>query len=179
MVLKFKTWPTSGIKVIRYFAADKVLGIGDDMREGDRPPPFRVLFVDDNQDAADSATILLQLVGFAALACYDGDSALELNQTFQPEICFIDLHMPGMDGDELVLRIRSGSGWRPSLLVALTAMSDERSQTRIKVAGFDLHLIKPVDPQKLLGVTDALFRMSNTGTRTSPDQRHGDNLGKS
>ena len=145
--------------------------------DGDLAPPFRVLFVDDNQDGADSATLLLKLVGFETRACYCGESALELNQTFQPEICFIDLHMPGIDGDELALRLRSGSGWRPSLLVALTAMSDERSQTRIRAAGFDLHLIKPVDPQKLLGVTEALFRVSVAETRISPDKRQGDHLG--
>ena len=69
-------------------------------------------------------------------------------------------YMPGMNGDELGARFRSGSGWRPMLLVAVTAMSDGRSRTQTEVAGFDLHLVKPVDPQKLLQIVDALFRQA-------------------
>jgi CheY-like chemotaxis protein len=125
--------------------------------KGELWPPFRVLCVDDNRDAADSAALLLRLVGFDAKACYDGAAALKLNRTFRPAVCFIDLHMPGMDGDELAVRIRSGPGWQPVLLAAVTAMSDECSLLRIKDAGFDLHLVKPVDPQQLVGLLNRLF----------------------
>lgn len=141
------------------------------MTSGDPSQPFRVLFVDDNQDAADSASTLLRLVGFNALACYSGAAALELNETYRPEVCFIDLNMPGMDGDELALRLRSGLGWRPLLLVAMTAMSDERSRWRTGSAGFDLHLVKPVDPRQLLSVTDGLLEATRIRSSGHPIQK--------
>jgi two-component system, OmpR family, response regulator len=121
-------------------------------------PPFRVLCVDDNRDCADSAVLLLNTMGFEARACYDGFAALQLNGSFRPAICFVDLNMPGMDGDEVAAKLREGIGWRPLLLIAMTAMSDQTSRDRTKAAGFDMHLVKPVDPQQLVGVVDKLFR---------------------
>jgi two-component system OmpR family response regulator len=129
-------------------------------------PPFRVLCVDDNPDAADSTALLLNTVGFEAKACHNGASALALNETFRPGACFIDLNMPSMPGDELAKRLRSGLGWRPLLLVAVTAMSDEQARTRIEEAGFDLHLVKPVDPEKLVQVVDNLFRAAAVSHKT-------------
>jgi CheY-like chemotaxis protein len=123
-------------------------------------PPFRVLCVDDNRDCADSAALLLRAMGFEARACYDGPSALLANDTFRPALCFLDLNMPGMAGDELARSLRESPGWRPLLLVAVTAMSDEASRVRIVSAGFDLHLVKPVDPAKLMEVVDLLFRVT-------------------
>ena len=140
------------------------------MTTNDPWPPFRVLCVDDNHDCADSAVLLFRIVGFDARACYDGPSALALNETFRPAVCFIDLNMPGMNGDELGARLRSGSGWRPVLLVAVTAMSDEKSRTQTEAAGFDLYLVKPVDPQKLLHIADALFRKA--GAMHPPNVKH-------
>jgi CheY-like chemotaxis protein len=121
-------------------------------------PPLRVLCVDDNRDAADSTALLLNVVGFEARACYDASSALTLNETFRPGACLLDLNMPGMDGVELAKLLRSGLGWRPVLLVAVTAMSDDQTRARTAASEFDLHLIKPVDPGKLVGVVDSLFR---------------------
>ena len=95
-------------------------------------PPFRVLCVDDNRDSADSAVPLLKTMGFEARACYDGPTALHLNDSFRPAICFLDLNMPGMDGDEVALKLREGTGWRPLLLIAVTAMSDQTSRDRTR-----------------------------------------------
>ena len=67
--------------------------------------------------------------------------------------------MPGMDGDELAVKIRDMHTPDPLLLVAVTAMSSSTANHRIKEAGFHLHLVKPVDPFKLLAVVDALFRL--------------------
>jgi two-component system, OmpR family, response regulator len=121
-------------------------------------PPFRVLCVDDNCDCADSTALLLRVMGFESLACYDGEAALSLNDRFKPGLSFIDLNMPGMAGDELAVKLRNATGWRPLLLVAMTAMSNAESCARIEAAGFDMHLIKPVDPAKLMEVVDLLFR---------------------
>ena len=127
-------------------------------------PPFRVLCVDDNRDCADSAALLLKTMGFEARACYDGRTALLLNDSFRPAICFLDLNMPGMDGDEVAVRLRGNTGWRPLLLIAVTAMSNEASCARIAEAGFDMHLVKPVDPGKLMEVVDLLFRAAEAAS---------------
>jgi two-component system, OmpR family, response regulator len=142
---------------------------GDAMNTGDPWPPFRVLCVDDNRDSADSAALLLRTMGFETRACYDGPSALLLNDSFRPGVCFLDLNMPGMDGDEVAVRIRQGSGWRPLLLIALTAMSNEAGCARITAAGFDMHLVKPVDPGKLVEVVDLLFRVAGTARAPAAD----------
>ena len=76
-------------------------------------PPLRVLCVDDRRDCADSAAMLLRVMGFEARACYDGETALSLNESFRPGICFLDLNMPGMDGDEVASRLRASPAWHP------------------------------------------------------------------
>ncbi len=119
--------------------------------------PPRILYVDDNPDVADSTVSLLQVVGFEAMACYDGWTALLLAARFLPGICLIDLHMPGMDGDELAIRLREGVDRTQLKLVAVTAMHDEESCERIRDAGFDLHLVKPVDPHHLPSVIASLW----------------------
>jgi len=122
-------------------------------------PPLRVLCVDDNRDAADSEADLLNVVGFDARACYDGPAALAEAAGFRPGVCLIDLNMPGMEGDELAVRLREQSGGAcPPVLVAVTAMSDEASRARVRGAGFALHLVKPVDPHDLLAVLDELWQ---------------------
>ncbi|WP_315854094.1 response regulator [Gemmata palustris] len=120
-------------------------------------PPLRVLYIDDNRDLADSAVDLLRLVGFDARACYEGETALAEAREFLPALYLIDLNMPGMNGDELAVRLREQTGGK-LVLIAITAMSDESSRARIKAAGFDLHLVKPVDPHKLLSVVDVLWQ---------------------
>jgi CheY-like chemotaxis protein len=122
---------------------------------------FRVLCVDDNRDCADSTAKLLQLVGFEARACYDGESALSQLDSYRPDLCFLDLNMRGMDGDELAIRLRAASAGRPIALVAITAMGNEDSRRRTTAAGFDLHLVKPVDPFKLVQVVDTWFKVWN------------------
>jgi CheY-like chemotaxis protein len=112
--------------------------------------------VDDNHDIADSEAMLLRIVGFEAQACYDGHTALEIATAFRPSICLIDLHMPGMHGDELARRLRDGAASRPLVLVAVTAMCSPEFRRRTAEAGFDMHLVKPVDPHQLLDELDGL-----------------------
>ena len=122
-------------------------------------PPLRVLCVDDNRDVADSAAVLLKVMGFEVRACYDGPTALVEAIQFLPTVCLIDLSMPGMDGDVLASRLREQAQGRPQLLVAVTAMSNEESAERIRAAGFDMHIIKPVNSHNLLSVVDRLWQM--------------------
>jgi CheY-like chemotaxis protein len=109
----------------------------------------RILWVDDNADAADTAAMLLGLFGCNARACYDGRSALAAAAEFRPHACFLDLNMPGMDGDELAVRLRAQANGRPLLLVCVTAQGGPETVARVRAAGFHLHLVKPVAPSDL------------------------------
>lgn len=129
----------------------------DPLRQPDGPP-LRVLCVDDNHDVADSEADLLRAVGFESRACYDGRSALTEAAAFAPSVCLLDLNMPGMDGDELAVRLRERAAGTPLVLVAVTAMIGERDVRRLRDADFDLYLVKPVAPEQLTLVVDTLWR---------------------
>ena len=129
----------------------------------------RMLCIDDNIDVADSTVELLQTVGYDAVACYNGASALAEASSFHPGVCLIDLNMPGMDGDVLAVRLRKLYGETPIVLVAMTAMSNEESCRRIREAGFDLHLIKPVEPMQLLSAINRMWRLWDRACLTIPD----------
>jgi len=124
---------------------------------------LRVLCVDDNRDVADSLAALIQIAGFEALACYDGPSALEAVTLFQPDVCVLDLNMPGMGGDEVGQRVRSVLGGADTTLVALTGLPEEEARERTRAVGFDLHLTKPIDPETLANtVIDIVILRSPT-----------------
>jgi signal transduction histidine kinase len=112
-------------------------------------PRYRVLVVDDNADAANSLTVLLRVAGHEVRACYDGPAALEAANTFLPEVVLLDIGLPGMDGYEVARRLRGQVGKEKVLLIALTGYGQEDDLRRSREAGFDHHLVKPVDPTTL------------------------------
>ena len=112
-------------------------------------PPRRVLVVDDNADVAESLALLLKLAGHDARAAYDGQTALSLAQDFRPQIVFLDIGMPGMDGYEVCRRLRQQPGTEKALIVALTGWGQEKDRRLSRQAGFDHHLVKPVEPEAL------------------------------
>ena len=114
--------------------------------------PLRVLCVDDNKDAADSLGSLLRLVGFQAVVCHDAATALSVAESFRPEACLLDITMPGMDGYELAGHLRSRPDGADLLLVAVTAHGDLATAELVRAAGFDIHLVKPAAPQRLIDV---------------------------
>ncbi|QEL18402.1 response regulator [Limnoglobus roseus] len=111
----------------------------------------RVLCVDDHRDAADSLAALLTALGYDARACYDGPTALRVAAEFEPDVCLLDLNMPGMDGDELARRLRADAGDAPMILVAITGRGDAESRLRIEAAGFHQHLVKPAAVEQIVG----------------------------
>jgi CheY-like chemotaxis protein len=115
-------------------------------------PCHRVLVVDDNVDAADSLALLLKLAGQEVYVAYDGPSALVVAETFQPSLVLLDIGMPGMDGYEVARLLRTMVGSQPMWLVALTGWGQEEDRRRSLAAGFDQHLVKPVE-------TDALHEL--------------------
>lgn len=110
----------------------------------------RVLIVDDNRDGADSMGWLLGLIGFGVRVCYNGFDALAAAATFSPHVCLIDLNMPGMNGLEVARRLREQAAGRTMYLIALTAVGTPEAHRWTAESGFDLHLVKPVEPNRLI-----------------------------
>jgi CheY-like chemotaxis protein len=109
----------------------------------------RVLIVDDNADAAESIAKLLRLEGHRVETALEGAAALRIAEVLQPDVAFIDLNMPGLDGYEVARRMRTLPGGRSTRLVALTGMGKASDMERSRAAGFDLHLTKPADPAQV------------------------------
>jgi PAS domain S-box-containing protein len=112
-------------------------------------PPRRVLIVDDNQDAANSLAALLTLRGHETQVAYGGRQALEQSESFQPDVALLDLGLPEMSGYELAARLRAMPRLNRIRLVAVTGYGQAEDRQRTQAAGFDDHLIKPVDLQAL------------------------------
>ncbi len=112
-------------------------------------PPLarRILIVDDNVDAAESLRMLIETQGHRARAAFDGDSALSVATEFRPEVVFLDLGMPKMDGYTVCRRLRSAPRGEELVIVALTGWGQDSDRTRTAAAGFDHHLVKPADPR--------------------------------
>jgi PAS domain S-box-containing protein len=109
----------------------------------------RVMVVDDNVDVAESAALMLRLWGYEVRTVADGLSALESVAEFLPEVVLLDIGLPGMDGYEVARRLRGRSDSREIRLVALTGYGQEEDRRRALEAGFDCHLIKPLNPDTL------------------------------
>jgi two-component system, chemotaxis family, CheB/CheR fusion protein len=107
--------------------------------------PRRVLVVDDNQDSADSLRMLLELEGHQVESVYTAHSALERAQSYHPEVVLLDLGLPGIDGYEVARRMRALPGFEAVRLVALTGFGQPDDKKRSRSAGFDGHLVKPVE----------------------------------
>jgi CheY-like chemotaxis protein len=105
----------------------------------------RVLIVDDNEDSAESMAVLLRLQGHEVHLAYDGASALEEAHVFRPELMFLDLDLPKLDGYEVARRLRPEPAMRGVTLVAMTGYGQEEDRQRTQEAGFKLHLVKPID----------------------------------
>jgi CheY-like chemotaxis protein len=110
----------------------------------------RVLLVDDNVDAVESMEILLQAFGYEVATAVHPDLALAQLETFAPAAAVVDIGLPGMDGYQLATEIRRRLAGKPMRLIALTGYGGADDIARAKVAGFDAHLVKPVEIDRLL-----------------------------
>ena len=109
----------------------------------------RVLVVDDTRDVADSLCLLLETMGAKVRVAYSGEQALTACAEFEPELVFLDIGMPEMDGFETARRLREQAAGREAILVALTGWGGRETRRRIKEAGFNRHLTKPADMGEL------------------------------
>ncbi|MFZ1615947.1 MAG: PAS domain S-box protein [Flavobacteriales bacterium] len=115
----------------------------------------RVLVVDDNEDAAFTMALLLRKHGHTVEVAHDGAAAVELVPGYKPEIVFMDIGMPRMNGYEACKAIRQMPGAKHITIVALSGWGQEEDRQRATAAGFDSHLVKPIDGETLLHVISA------------------------
>jgi CheY-like chemotaxis protein len=123
--------------------------------------PRRILAVDDNKDAVDTLAMMLRIMGHDLQTAYDGMEAVDVAAHFKPEIVLLDIGLPRLNGYEVCRRIRELPDGRNAFIVAITGWGQEEDRRRSREAGFDHHLVKPVDPQALEQL------LAEASTRTS------------
>ncbi|MDI1429422.1 PAS domain-containing protein [Polyangium sorediatum] len=112
----------------------------------------RVLIVDDNHDAAESLALMLGYLGHDTRVAHDGPSTIDIAAAFKPEVVLLDIGLPGLDGYEVARRLRAQRETRAAILVALTGYGQEEDRKQARRAGFDHHLTKPVDHDRLISL---------------------------
>jgi CheY-like chemotaxis protein len=110
---------------------------------------LKILVVDDNRDAAESCAMLLELSGHSVQTAYSGRQALEIGETFRPHALLLDIGLPDLSGYELAQQIRAAPWGQGTILVAVTGWGQEEDRRRAFEAGFDHHLTKPIETEKL------------------------------
>jgi PAS domain S-box-containing protein len=123
----------------------------------------RVLIVDDNEDGALSLAMLLRLDGHDTHTAHDGVEALAAAERLRPDAVLLDIGLPGLNGYEVCRRIREQPWGKDLVLVALTGWGQEEDRHRSTAAGFDMHLVKPVDRAALAGLLASLSPTGNAG----------------
>lgn len=128
---------------------------------------LRILVVDDNEDATESLGVLLQLSGHEVRAAHDGIEAIGAADEFRPDVVLLDIGLPKMDGYDVARELRRQPWGREMVLIAVTGWGQAEDRERSREAGFDQHLVKPVDPTTLLELLASLHgaAVANTETR--------------
>ena len=124
--------------------------MNDEIRRDPAPPrPRRCLLIEDHVDAAESLAMLLELIGHEVEIAFDGAAGLEKARTQRPEVVLCDIGLPGMDGYAVARALRAAPETAASFLIALTGYGQDDDRRRALDAGFDAHLVKPVDLETL------------------------------
>jgi CheY-like chemotaxis protein len=124
--------------------------------EGRARKPLRVVVVDDNRDAAQTLSMLLEGEGYEVWTEFDPHDALARAATRTADVYLLDIGLPDIDGLELARRLKSLSQPKQPVLVAVTGYGQQKDRAQTRAAGFSHHLVKPVDPSKLLAILEEL-----------------------
>jgi CheY-like chemotaxis protein len=157
--------PTGGVSVIK--------GEGETRPRTTGP---RILVVDDNRDAADSLRLLLACYGYEVAVAYSGDHGVRVAAQFQPDVVLCDIGLPGLDGYEVARKLRDNPATARARLIAVTAYGQDEFRRRSHEAGFEQHLVKPVDPDALRRALhgpcrpEESERLGAAGTREPPER---------
>ena len=130
------------------------------------PSPRRILIVEDSHDSRDMLRFLLEHAGHEVHEAADGATGVEAILTLRPDIALVDVGLPGLDGFEVARRVRADERGREVRLVALTGYGLPEDHRRSQEAGFDAHLVKPVDPARLAAVIAAATTSPRAGRRS-------------
>jgi len=130
------------------------------------PLNLRVLVVDDNRDVADSTAVLLRATGCNVDLAYDGEEAILAARTLRPDAVLLDIGLPKIDGYQVAQRIRAEGAAHGPLLIALSGYGQDEHRLRSKHAGFDHHLVKPIEAAVLTGLLTSLSSRRKTGAAT-------------
>ncbi|MCW8091060.1 hybrid sensor histidine kinase/response regulator [Alteromonas sp. ASW11-130] len=117
--------------------------------EMEKTTPCKVLLVDDNKSAADILGMLILMLGYSVDTVYNGKAALEIAPDLSPDVIFMDIGMPELNGYETAKRMSKAAWRRNTVLIALTGWGRDEDIQRTKEAGFDYHLVKPIDAEQL------------------------------
>jgi CheY-like chemotaxis protein len=128
----------------------------------------RILVVDDHRDSTDSMAMLLQMMGHEVQSAYDGFTAIRLAKEFQPDIVLLNLAMPGLDGLAAARAIRKTEAGHLIHLVAVTGWGRKEDEELTRHAGFDAHLLKPVDIKALEGMLAHYCEQSHRKRESCP-----------
>jgi CheY-like chemotaxis protein len=129
--------------------------------------------VDDNVDSAESMALLLRLDGHEVRLAHDGEAALEEARSFKPDVVFLDLNLPKMDGYEVARRLRKEPAMSGMALVAITGYGHEEERRRTREAGFHSHLLKPVDFDTLRELLSSLPANPSLNKQPLNERRSG------
>jgi CheY-like chemotaxis protein len=144
----------TGIRETIHYGAGKAdntdaarLSSSENRVEGNRA--CRILVVDDNQDGADLMAVLLRLQGHTVEVANDGVTALTSAAAFDPDVVLLDIGLPGMNGYAVARQLREARNKRPQCLIAMTGYGTDEDRQRTVEAGFDHHIVKPIEPAEL------------------------------
>jgi len=118
----------------------------------EKPQKYRILIVDDNESCAITMKLTMEILGHTAQMAIDGPSAIELAKMFQPEIVLLDIGLPGMNGYEICQAMRKEPSLQDTIFIAQTGWGQKEHRKRSKEAGFNYHLVKPIDIQALKNI---------------------------
>jgi len=126
------------------------------MKKATPASALRVLVVDDCKDAADSLGALVTFWGHDARVAYDGPTALQLAEVFEPQLVLLDIGLPGVNGWEVAARLRQLPCAKNAMLLAVTALGQDEDIERSLATGIHGHLVKPINPKSLEEVLSRL-----------------------
>ncbi len=145
--------------VVRLRAVPEVAGLKPEDAPSQRAKPqkaLRILVVDDNVDTAESLAMLLRLSGHEVKTEHTGPKALQTAVSERPDVVLMDIGLPGMEGCQVAERIRENKALAEMQQIAISGYGQEADQRRSQKAGFNHHLVKPVDPARLQELLEKL-----------------------
>ena len=141
---------------------DQVAGTSQKSPQTQGEAPHRILVADDNRDSAETMAMLLQPSGHTVRVAFDGPWALPAVREFQPELVLLDLGLPGLTGYEVAKKVQEMTLAHRPMLVAMTGYGQQGDRQRTRAAGFDHHLVKPVDLEMLQQILRTVPQHSGT-----------------